>query len=94
MRFSNEYYQKIHDKMAKEHKKRTGRDFDEDFDKWNKNGSQIYKPGEEFDKSFEEFKRKGSNPYREENEINALRMIEERKRKKKSKPKTKRCRCK
>jgi len=106
MKFKNPEYQRKHDEMAANLKRITGKDLDEEFEKWKQAGYPQYKCSEDFQKEFERWK---NNPRRDEIERNEKMMVEslreihanlgknmavqERKKKKSTKPKRK-CRCK
>lgn len=106
MKFKNPEYQRKHDELAANLKQLTGKDLDEEFEKWKQAGMPKYEPSEEYKESFKKWK---EDPRREEKERNSKVMLEslreihanlgknmavqERKKKKSTKPKRK-CRCK
>ena len=106
MKFKNPEYQRKHDEMAANLKRLTGKDLDEEFEKWKAAGMPKYETSPEFKKAFKEWREDPRREERERNErmmVESLREIEanldknmaiqERKKKKSTKPKRK-CRCK
>lgn len=108
MKFKNPATQALHDKVAADFKRITGKDFDESFEAWKAAGMPKYEPSEEYKEAFKKWK---EDPRREEKSRNEQMMVEslrqieanlgknqykeEDRKKKKSKPKPKRkCRCK
>ena len=107
MKFKNPEYQRKHDELAANLKRLTGKDLDEEFEKWKQAGMPKYEPSEEYKESFKKWK---DDPRKDEKErtskmmLESLREIhenldknqykeEDRKKKKSTKPKRK-CRCK
>ena len=106
MKFKNPKYQQLHDKVASDFKRITGKDFDESFEAWKAAGMPKYEPSEEYKEAFKKWKEDPRRDEKERNErlmVESLREIEanlgqnqykeERKKKKSTKPKRK-CRCK
>lgn len=107
MKFKRPEYQLLHDKIASDFKKITGKDFDESFEEWKAAGMPKYEPSPEYKKAFKEWQ---EDPRRDEKERNNKMMVEslmeieanlgknqykeDRKKKKSSKPKRKICKCK
>lgn len=82
MRFKNPEYQKKHEEMCESYKKFTGgRDFEKDFDDYQKSGSPEYPVNKEFEDHFEAWRKSQKD-------------MDRKKKPKKSKAKRKVCRCK
>ena len=106
MKFKNPNYQRKHDELAANLKRLTGKDLDEEFEKWKAAGMPKHEEDGWAKRNFREWM---EDPRREEKERNERMMVEslreikenlgknqykeERKKKKSTKPKRK-CRCK
>jgi hypothetical protein len=106
MKFKNPEYQRKHDELAANLKRITGKDLDDEFEKWKQAGYPQYKCSEDFQKEFEKWR---DNPRKSEIERNEKMMVEslreivanlgknqykeDRKKRKSSSPKRK-CKCK
>lgn len=93
MKFKNPEYQKKHEELCESYKKFSGgRDFEEDFEAYQKSGSPKLPENKEFEERFENWKksRRGNEQYL----LDRIKETDYRKKKSK-KPKAKRkvCRC-
>ena len=107
MKFKNPEYQRKHDELAANLKRLTGKDLDEEFEKWKAAGMPKHEEDGWAKRNFREWM---EDPRRDEIERNNKMMVEslreieanlgknqykeDRKKKKSTKPKRKRCKCK